>query len=193
MKKLAAYIRISSNKGQTLDSQKAEIQKWLDGNANGREVVWFEDKATGNNTDRPGFAKLQKAVFNGEVDTVLVYKLDRLSRKLQDGINVICGWVDSGIRIVAVSQQIDFNGTVGKMFASVILAVAEMEQETRKERQAAGIAVAKKAGKYTGRKAGTHKADVARAKELREAGHPVAEIANLLGVSRPTVYAYLKI
>jgi len=191
MKKLAAYIRVSTT-GQTLASQKAELESWIAGNCPERDVVWFEDKATGNNTDRPGFAKLQKAVFNGEVDTILVYKLDRLSRKLQDGINVICGWVDSGIRIVAVSQQIDFNGTVGKMFASVILAVAEMEQETRKERQAAGIAVAKKAGKYKGRKAGTHKADTARAKELREAGHPVSEIANLLGVSRPTVYAYLK-
>ena len=191
MKKIAIYIRISTA-SQSLASQKAEIQKWLDGNANGRDVVWYEDKATGNNLNRPGFKKLEKAIFNGEVDTVVIYKLDRLSRQLREGLNILCDWCDKGLRIVSVTQQIDFNGSVGKMMAAVILGIAEMEQQTRKERQSAGIAVAKKDGVYKGRKVGTLKADAARAQELRKAGHPVAEISNLLGVSRPTVYAYLK-
>jgi DNA invertase Pin-like site-specific DNA recombinase len=68
------------------------------------------------------------------------------------------------------AQQIDFNGTVGKMLAAVLLGIAEMEQETRREHQAAGIDVAKKAGKYRGRKTGSTKAKPERALMLRQQG-----------------------
>jgi DNA invertase Pin-like site-specific DNA recombinase len=71
---------------------------------------------------------------------------------------VLADWCDRGLRVVSITQQIDFNGTLGKMLAAVLLGVAEMEQETRRERQAVGIAVAKKCGVYLGRKPGTSKA-----------------------------------
>jgi DNA invertase Pin-like site-specific DNA recombinase len=131
-------------------------------------------------------------VFAGKIGTIVVYKLDRLSRKLRDGINALCDWCEWGLRVVAVTQQIDFNGTVGKMLAAVLLGIAEMEQETRRERQAAGIAVAKKSGKYKGRKIGTSKAAPSRALELREKGLTAVEIATGLGVSRNTVFVYLR-
>jgi DNA invertase Pin-like site-specific DNA recombinase len=67
---------------------------------------------------------------NGEVDTIVVWKLDRLSRSLRDGINTLCDWCDRGLRVVATSQQIDFNGSLGKMLAAVRFGVAEMEQES---------------------------------------------------------------
>jgi DNA invertase Pin-like site-specific DNA recombinase len=139
-KSVAAYARVSTV-GQNEAGQQAEIERWLLGNG----IVgarWFCDKDTGDNLNRPAFQKLQKAIFMGEVGTVLVWKLDRLSRSLRDGINVLSDWCDRGLRVVSVTQQIDFSGTVGKMIAAVLLAVAQMEQETRRERQAAGIAVA---------------------------------------------------
>ena len=122
----------------------------------------------------------------------MVYKLDRLSRKLRDGIDTLCDWCERGLRVVAVTQQIDFNGTMGKMLAAVLLGIAEMEQETRRERQAAGIAVAKKGGKYRGRKPGTSKAKPERALKLQEKGLTAEEIAARLGVSRNTVFVYLR-
>jgi DNA invertase Pin-like site-specific DNA recombinase len=190
--KVAAYVRVSTV-GQNEAGQRAEIGRWLAGNGiDPDNVVWFADKATGNNLKRPAFEKLQQAVFLGEVGTVVVYKLDRLSRSLRDGINVLCDWCDRGLRVVAVSQAIDFNGTLGKMLASVLLGVAEMEQETRRERQAAGIAAAKKAGVYLGRRPGTQKADPQRASELRAKGLTVAEIGKALGVGRNTVFVYLR-
>jgi DNA invertase Pin-like site-specific DNA recombinase len=189
--KIAAYIRVSTV-GQNLASQKAEITRWLKGNASKKsEVTWFVDKSTGTNFERPGFKALQEAVFNGEVDTVVIYKLDRVSRSLCDGLSVITQWLESGIRLVATSQQFDFAGSTGKLILAVLLGVAEMEQETRRERQAAGIAEAKKAGKYRGRKAGTTKADAGRAAVLKSQGLNVSEIANAMGVSRPTAYKYL--
>jgi len=186
----AIYVRVSSV-GQNEAGQRREIQRWLKGNGV-ENVRWFVDKQTGDNLDRPAFEALQEAIFNGEVKTVVVWKLDRLSRKLRDGINVLCDWCERGLRIVSVTQQIDFNGATGKMLAAVLLGVAEMEQETRRERQRAGIEAARERGVYLGRKSGTTKAKPQRALRLREKGLSDREIATALGVSRRTVQRYLR-
>lgn len=192
MKFVACYVRVSTV-GQNEAGQRREIRRWLEGNGIDPALVrWFIDKETGDTLDRPAFDKLQSAVFAGEVGTVVVWKLDRLSRKLRDGINVLCDWCEKGLRVVSVTQQIDFNGTVGKMLAAVLLGVAEMEQETRRERQRAGIEAAKEKGIYIGRKPGTYKGRPDRAKKLLEQGLTHSEIATALGVSRRTVIRYLQ-
>ena len=189
----AAYIRVSTV-GQNEAGQKREIQQWLKGQGIDLKTVrWFLDKETGDTLARPGFDQLQQAIFKGEIQGVIVWKLDRLSRKLQDGLNVLCEWCDKKLRVVSVTQQIDFNGTVGKMIAAVLLGVAEMEQQTRKERQKAGIAAAKERGVYIGRKPGTTKAKPTRARALREKGLTVDEVAKSLGVSLRTAHRYLEI
>lgn len=191
-KSVAAYVRVSTT-GQNESGQRAEIERWLNGNGiKAEQVRWFIDKKSGDNLKRPAFLELQAAMFAGEVGTIVVYKLDRLSRSLRDGINTLCEWCDRGLRVVSVTQQIDFNGTLGKMLAAVLLGIAEMEQETRRERQAAGIAAAKRKGVYLGRRPGTTKASPKRAAKLRAKGLTAAEIAKSLGVSVPTVFVYLR-
>jgi DNA invertase Pin-like site-specific DNA recombinase len=192
-KSLACYIRVSTV-GQNEAGQRAEINRWLTGNGiNPLSVRWFVDKGTsGDHLRRPAFEHMQAAVFAGEVGTIVTYKLDRLSRSLRDGINVLTDWCDKGLRVVSITQQIDFNGAVGKLLAAVLLGIAEMEQEIRRERQAAGIDVAKKAGKYRGRKTGTTKAMPERAVTLRKQGLSTEEIAKSLGVSRNTVFVYFR-
>jgi DNA invertase Pin-like site-specific DNA recombinase len=192
-KSVAAYVRVSTT-GQNEAGQRAEIERWLTANGiNPASVRWFVDKGkSGDNLKRPALEQLQAAAFAGEVGTIVTYKLDRLSRSLLDGINTLAGWCEKGIRVVAVSQGLDFNGTLGKMLAAILFGIAEMEQETRRERQAAGIAVAKKAGKYRGRKTGTTKAKPERALKLRANGLSVNEIAKSLGVSRNTVFVYFR-
>jgi DNA invertase Pin-like site-specific DNA recombinase len=185
----ACYLRISTV-GQNEAGQRAEIERWLAGHGV-QDARWYLDKETGDNLDRSDFARLQADVFSGEVKTVVVWKLDRLSRSLQDGINTLCDWLGRGVRLVSVTQQLDFAGPTGKLIASVLFAVAEMEQQTRRERQAAGIAVAKRQGRYRGRKPGTLKADAKRASTLRKRGLKDAEIAQALGVTRRTVQRYL--
>lgn len=187
--KTAVYIRVSTV-GQNEAGQRREVERWLAGNGI-ENVKWYVDRETGDNLNRPAFARLQADVFAGQVKTVVVWKLDRLSRSLQDGINTLCDWLGRGVRLVSVTQQLDFAGTTGKLIASVLFAVAEMEQQTRRERQAAGIAAAKEEGKYRGRKAGTLKADAQRAVELRKRGLKDGEIAQALGVTRRTVQRYV--
>ncbi|MDA1053294.1 MAG: recombinase family protein [Planctomycetota bacterium] len=190
---IAIYIRVSTI-GQNVAGQKREINRWLNGNGIADDQVrWYVDKSTGNNLDRPAFEQLQAAVFAGDIKTVVVWKLDRLSRSLRDGINVLADWCDKGLRVVSVTQQIDFNGAVGKMLAAVLLGVAEMETEMRRERQAVGIAVAKENGIYKGRMPGATKKGVnpERAGKLRQKGLTYGEISQAMGVSQSSVRRYL--
>ena len=136
-----------------------QIRRWLKGNGfKSSQVRWFEDKITGKSLKRPAFDRLQESIFHGEVKTVVVWKLDRISRRQKDGINLLADWCERGVRVVSVTQQIDLNGAVGRMVASVMFGLAEIELEYRRERQLAGIRVAKSRGAYTGRRKGTTKA-----------------------------------
>ncbi|MBF0367724.1 MAG: recombinase family protein [Oligoflexia bacterium] len=187
----ACYCRVSSSH-QKNASQRAEIQGWLRRQGiRSSQTRWFEDKESGKTRRRPAFDSLQKAVFDGVVKTIVVWKLDRISRRQNDGINLLADWCERGIRVVVVTQQIDLNGAVGRMIASVLFGLAEIELEYRRERQAAGIRVAKTKGAYQGRKKGTTKAQPDRAIKLHRQGLRVSEIANALGVTQRTVFRYL--
>lgn len=189
---VAVYVRVSTLELNE-ENQKREIRRWLKGQGiESANVRWFVDKATGANLERPAFEEMQSAIFNGEIGCVVVWKLDRLSRSLKDGIAVLSEWCERGLRVVSVTQQIDFNGTVGKMLAAVLLGVAEMERETMLERQRVGIERAKEEGKYQGRKPGTTKAKPARARALKAKGLTADEIATAMGISRRSVFNYLK-
>ena len=146
---IACYCRVSSASQKT-DSQKPEIRRWLQGQGiDPAAAGWFEDKETGRTLNRPAFDRLQKAIFAGRVKTVVVWKLDRISRRQRDGVNLLADWCERGVRVVAVTQQIDLSGAVGRMVASVLFGLAEIESEYRRERQAAGIAHGEGAGRLS--------------------------------------------
>ena len=189
---LGVYLRVSA-KDQKVDGQRDQIQQWLERNGHDLSAVrWYQDKETGRTLDRSAFNQLQADIFDGQIRTVVCWKLDRLARRLREGINLLADWCDRGVRVVSVTQQIDLSGAVGRMIAAVMLGLAEIELEQIKERQSAGIVVAKRRGVYKGRKRGTWKAKPERARKLRERGLQIAEIANSLRVSQATVYRYLK-
>jgi DNA invertase Pin-like site-specific DNA recombinase len=87
---------------------------------------------------------------------VVVWKLDRLLRRQREGINLLADCCERSVRVVAVTQHIDLNGAVERMVASVMFGLAEIEMEYRRERQAAGFAVAKQRGAYAGRRVGSN-------------------------------------
>ena len=187
---IACYCRVSTQH-QKNDSQKAEIKNWLKANRlSGAQ--WYEDKESGTTTNREAFNQLQEDIFAGTIKTVIVWKLDRISRQLRDGINIMAEWCDKGVRVISITQNIDLNGAMGRMLASVMFGLAEIEMEYRRERQAAGIAVAKKKRVYKGRKKGTTKGKPARAKELKIKGLKIEEIANAMNLSKRTILRYLQ-
>ena len=185
------YLRVSSPKGQKTDSQCAELETWLKRHRY-KAVQWFEDHESATTMQWEAFQRLQAAVFAGEIATVVVWKLDRLARSLKEGVNVLADWCQRGVRIIAITQQIDLSGPVGHLIASLLFGIAEIELQHAKERQAAGIALAKQRGVYTGRRQGTTKAAPTRARTLRGQGLTVLEIAQALGVKERTGYYYLQ-
>lgn len=89
---IACYIRVSTA-SQYSEGQKKDVRRWLKGQGHkAKDVRWFEDKETGKHTDRPAFKELQSAVFMGEAKTVVIWRLDRLSRNQHDGINTLADW-----------------------------------------------------------------------------------------------------
>ena len=187
----AVYVRVSTEEQKTA-SQERDLRRWLTGNGIGDPEWYIDHGYTRDNFDRPEFTRMQEDIFNGEIGTIVVWKLDRLSGTLLGGLTVLCDWLQRGLRVVSVTQQIDFSGATGKLMAAVLLGLSEIEQSTRRERQRAGIEAAKENGVYRGRKPGTTKATPARAAELRARGLTDSEIGRALGVSRATVQRYLK-
>src|SRR4051812_21363674 len=170
MKSIAAYVRVSS-RSQNTASQEHEIMNWLVSNGyDPKQVEWYIDHSSGKTIKRPEFDRLQRDVFDGRIKTVICWKLDRLSRRLRDGVNLLADWCERGLRIIVITQRIELNGAVGRMIAAVMLGLAEIELEFRAERQAAGIKAAQRRGVYSGRKLGTTKAKPVRATQLRQRG-----------------------
>jgi DNA invertase Pin-like site-specific DNA recombinase len=187
---IGVYIRVSSPKGQKTDSQRAELEAWLKRHRH-KPAQWFEDHESGATVQREAFQHLQTAIFAGNINTVVVWKLDPLARNLKEGVNVLADWCQRGVRVIAITQQIDLTGPVGNFIASLLFGIAEIELQHAKERQAIGISLARKRGVYRGRRSGTTKAAPTRARILKRQGLTVLEIAKALGVKERTVYHYL--
>ena len=193
---VAAYVRVSTH-GQNEEGQVEAIRTYC--RAHGLDPVFFIDKATGTNLDRFEFKKLDRMIFEGKVSTVIVFKLDRLSRSLKDGLDVLHRWLEGGVRLVSITQGFDFSGAIGKLMAALLLGLGEMENELRSERQKAGIEVAKTKGVYKGRKPGAISKKLTegpfsegRVLELKAQGLTHREIATALRCSTKTVQRTLK-
>lgn len=153
----------------------------------------FTDKVSGKDTQRPQLQALLEFVREG--DTVLVHSLDRLARSLKDLEDIVTGLTGRGVTVSFVSQGMTFTGQdspMNTLMLQMLGAVAQFERSLILERQREGIAIAKTQGVYKGRKASLDAAQVAQLKGLIDGGMPKAQAAVKLGVSRATVYSYLK-
>jgi DNA invertase Pin-like site-specific DNA recombinase len=176
------YIRVSSF------DQNAERQ--LDGVKLDRE---FTDKASGKDVARPQLDALRRFVRDG--DTVIVHSLDRLARNLDDLRRVVRDLTARGVRVEFVKEQLTFTGEdspMANLLLSVMGAFAEFERALIRERQREGIALAKQRGAYRGRSRSLTAVQVADLKARAAAGEVKTVLAREFGVSRETVYQYLR-
>ena len=195
MKIVACYIRVSTVE-KTQAKQRREINRWLKSNrVNPKTVRWYIDKSTDDVLRRPKFDKLQADILDGKVRAVVVWQLDRLSGTTRHGLNVLIDWCHKSLRVVSVGQQIDVRSRDCRMIASVLRGVAEMDEQTRRERTKAGLAFARARGRAGGRpKVAADDAKVLMAKELRkDITLSIDEICKRLEISRSTYYRYVAI
>ena len=153
----------------------------------------FTDKASGKNTQRPELDNLLTFVREG--DTVVVHSMDRLARNLDDLRRLVQQLATRGVRVEFVKECLTFTGEdspMANLMLSVMGAFAEFERTLIRERQKEGIALAKQRGVYRGRKNSLSPEQVAEMKQRAANGEPKAALAREFGVSRETIYQYIR-
>ena len=153
----------------------------------------FTDKASGKDTQRPQLEALLTFIRQG--DTVVVHSMDRLARNLDDLRRLVQKLTQQGIRIEFVKENLSFTGEdspMAHLMLSVMGAFAEFERTLIRERQREGIALAKQRGAYRGRKKSLSPQQVAILRQQTQQGDQKSKIARELGISRETLYQYLK-
>jgi DNA invertase Pin-like site-specific DNA recombinase len=153
----------------------------------------FTDHASGKDTTRPQLDQLLTFVRDG--DTVLVHSMDRLARNLDDLRRLVRTLTGKGVQVEFGKEKLTFTGEdtpMANLLLSVMGAFAEFERALILERQREGIAAAKTRGVYTGRKPALTAEQADRLRERAAAGERKADLAREYGISRETVYSYLR-
>lgn len=173
----AAYVRVSTAEQNEARQREALAVRGID--------KWFIEKASGKNTDRPEFQKMLDWVREG--DTIYIHDLSRIARSTKDLLDLLDVLREKGVALVIGKESIDTSTATGKLLVTMVAAINEFERANLLERQREGIAIAKREGKYKGRKAVTvpdlpRHYDRWQRREVSKAA-----LARELGISRPTL------
>jgi DNA invertase Pin-like site-specific DNA recombinase len=149
----------------------------------------YVDYATGSRADRPELRKALARVRPGGEFTV--WKLDRLGRSMRHLLDTVAGFHASGITFSSLRDTFDTSTAAGRFQLHILAAVAEFERDLIRERTLEGLAAARARGRLTGRRSVMTPERVRTMAELLAAGRSVTAVAEVLGVSRGTVYNHL--
>jgi DNA invertase Pin-like site-specific DNA recombinase len=176
------YVRVS-----TVDQNTV---RQLDGIAVDRV---FTNTASGTDATRPRLGELLAFVRAG--DTVIVHSMDRLVRNLDDLRRLVRTLTGKGVRVEFVTENLAYTGEdspMATLLLSVMGAFAEFERALIRERQREGIAAGKQRGVYTGRRPALTAEQAYRLRERAATGERKSALAGEFGISRETVYSYLR-
>ncbi len=181
---LVGYARVSTTE-QTLDLQLDNLKK-----AGCSKI--FTDTASGAQTERKGLDEALAYVRPG--DTLVVWRLDRLGRSLKHLIEVVTDLEKRGIGFKSLTENIDTTTSGGKLIFHIFGALAEFERNLIRERTNAGLLAARARGRKGGRPKALTEKKVQMAQELyNNKQNAIADICKILGISRATLYRYIKI
>jgi DNA invertase Pin-like site-specific DNA recombinase len=175
------YGRVSTS-DQNIESQKDALVRA------GTDLL-FIDTFTGTKSNRPELNRLRAQLRRG--DTLVITRLDRLGRSAKDLLNLVSELQDQGVHLEVLEQNINTSTPEGKLFFTLVASFAEFEREIMRSRTMDGLAAARARGRMGGRKPAMSPVKIATAKQLYSQGKYVKDIAEALGVSRPTIYRAL--
>ena len=178
------YVRVSTqeqNEARQIEAlKKHDIEKL------------FTEKISGKNMDRP---QLQAMLdFCREGDTIYIHDFSRLARSTKDLLEIVELLNQKGVHLVSDKESVDTSTPTGKLMLTMIGAIAEFERQNLLDRQAEGIALAKKEGKYAGRRPVEIDSDIFKEQYERYMKREITkvEMAKTLKVSRPTLDKMLR-
>ena len=180
-----AYVRVSTveqNEARQVEAlEKHNIEKW------------FIEKVSGKNmSDRPELMTMLDFVREG--DTLYIHDFSRLARSTKDLLDIVETLKRKGVHLVSNKEQLDTSTPQGKLMFTMFAAFYEFERTNLLERQAEGIAIAKREGKYKGRKPVEIDRELCQAQYDRYMSREInkTQLAKALKVSRPTLDRMLK-
>jgi DNA invertase Pin-like site-specific DNA recombinase len=137
-----AYIRVSTKDQNT--ARQDEVFKEME------ITKIFSEKISGKNANRPELKLMLDYVREGDV--LFVESFSRLGRSTRDLIEIVDQLNKKSVQLVSLKEKIDTTTPAGKLMFHIFASLSEFEREVLKQRQKEGIELAKKAGKYKGRK-----------------------------------------
>ncbi len=189
MKKAAIYARVSTHDQKTLPMQIKTLRNYAK-DRGWKVVIEIRDTASGA-VDRPRRDEIIRAARRREIDTVIVWKLDRWGRSLIDLMASLRELTELGVGFVSVTEALDLTTTTGRAMSGMLAIFADYEREILRERVKMGMAQARLAGRMPGRPlSAALKADKVRA--LSAGGRNPGEIARQLGIARTSVRRILR-
>ncbi|MDO9441314.1 MAG: recombinase family protein [Beijerinckiaceae bacterium] len=179
---MVGYARVSTD-GQDLTAQRDALARL----GVSPRRIYVDHGLTGRNRERPGLREALAACRAG--DTLVVTKLDRLARSLPDARDIIDELTSQDVKLNLGGSIHDPNDPVGRLLFNVLGMVAEFESDLIRMRTREGMAVARAKGRLRGRQPKLTGRQEAHLLDLHRGGDfSTAEIAELFGVSRSTVY-----
>ena len=177
------YARVSTGL-QNLNLQEDRLNQY------GCEKI-FSDHISGSRSKRPGLDKAIEFARSG--DTIVVWRLDRLGRNMEDLITLVNELNNRGVSFHSLEENItmDKSSSTGQLLFHLFAAFAEFERNLILERSSAGRMAARARGRYGGRPEKLNKQDLTLLKTLYDNGTPIKTIAEQWKVSRTTIYRYL--
>lgn len=172
------YARVWKNDGQETATQIKALWEA------GCERV-FDEKASGGRWDRPELHRLLDQLRDG--DTLVVWKLDRLSRSLKDLLHILEKVEAAGASFRSLTEAVDTSGPAGRMMMQMLGAFAEFERAMVRERTRAGLNSAREQGRVGGRRPKFNNEQRAEIIDMLEAGRKPADVARLFRVHRATI------
>lgn len=179
---LVGYVRVSSvdqNEGRQLETMKKY----------GVEKVYSE-KVSAKDTNRTELQSMLDFVREG--DTVVIHDFSRLARSTKDLLEIVELLNDKKVNLISSKENIDSSTPTGKLMLTMIGAINEFERANLLERQREGIALAKKEGKYKGRKEVNIKDFDKHYNRYMNREVNKSQLAKELGISRPTLDKLIK-
>lgn len=177
------YARVSTH-DQNLDLQRDALEK-----AGCKKIV--TDQLSGAAAARPGLEKVKELLREG--DTLVVWRLDRLGRSLKELIAWVAWLEEQGVAFQSLGEAIDTTTSTGRLTFHLFGALAEFERNLIRDRTAAGLAAARARGRKGGRRPVLDEHKRALAVRLyNERQMPIARICTMMGISKPTLYSYVR-
>ncbi len=180
---LIGYARVSTH-DQNLDLQKDALEKAGCGRI-------YVEHISGGSPARPELDKTMETLREG--DTLIVWRLDRLGRSLKHLIELVNELEQRKIGLRSLTESMDTTTSGGKLIFYIFGALSEFERNLIRERTQAGLAAARARGRRGGRPlALDEKKREITVKLYNEKEHTVREICQIMGISKPTLYSYLR-